>query len=138
MAETVFEESAVDDVDRTSDKLSDLVHGRKPLFAPLWVVVADDVVGTSHRVLSLQFLGQEPHRFNRQAILVHNVSLEPLTEDSSAYLPSRLQRTEAGGADMKLVQALLRHSSLAITADTYTSVLPEVAREATEAAATLC
>ncbi|WP_207938833.1 site-specific integrase [Actinomadura darangshiensis] len=43
----------------------------------------------------------------------------------------------AGGADMKLVQALLRHSSLAITADTYTSVLPEVAREAAEAAAAL-
>ena len=43
----------------------------------------------------------------------------------------------AGGADMKLVQALLRHSSLAITADTYTSVLPEVAREAAQAAAAL-
>ncbi|URN07127.1 site-specific integrase [Actinomadura madurae] len=43
----------------------------------------------------------------------------------------------ASGADMKLVQALLRHSSHAITADTYTSVLPEVAREAAEAAAAL-
>lgn len=43
----------------------------------------------------------------------------------------------AGGADMKLIQAMLRHSSLAITADTYTSVLPEVAREAAEAAAAL-
>ncbi|MGP4027500.1 hypothetical protein [Actinomadura sp. 3N407] len=38
---------------------------------------------------------------------------------------------------MKLVQALLRHSSLAITADTYTGVLPEVARQAAEAAAAL-
>jgi hypothetical protein len=43
----------------------------------------------------------------------------------------------AGGADMELVQALLRHSSITITSDTYTSVLPEVAREAAEAAVAL-
>ena len=43
----------------------------------------------------------------------------------------------ASGADMKLVQALLRHSSITITSDTYTSVLPEVALEAAEAAAAL-
>lgn len=39
----------------------------------------------------------------------------------------------ADGADMKIVQALLRHSSITITSDTYTSVLPEVAREAAAA-----
>lgn len=43
----------------------------------------------------------------------------------------------ASGADMKLVQALLRHSSITITSDTYTSVLPDVAREAAEAAVAL-
>ncbi len=43
----------------------------------------------------------------------------------------------AGGADMKVVQALLRHSSMQVTSDTYTSVLPEVARQAAEAAAAL-
>lgn len=43
----------------------------------------------------------------------------------------------AGGADMKTVQAMLRHSSITITADTYTSVLPQVARAAAEAAARL-
>ena len=43
----------------------------------------------------------------------------------------------AGGADMKVVQALLRHSSITITSDTYTSVLPEVARQAAENAAAL-
>ena len=32
----------------------------------------------------------------------------------------------AAGADLKVVQAMLRHSSIAITADTYTTVLPEV------------
>lgn len=43
----------------------------------------------------------------------------------------------AGGADMKMVQAMLRHSSMALTSDTYTSVLPDVAREAAEAAVAL-
>lgn len=43
----------------------------------------------------------------------------------------------AAGADMKLVQAMLRHASITLTSDTYTSVLPEVFREATEAAAAL-
>ena len=41
----------------------------------------------------------------------------------------------AGGVDMKTVQAMLRHSSITITADTYTSVLPEVAKRAAGAAA---
>jgi integrase len=38
----------------------------------------------------------------------------------------------AAGVDMKIVQAMLRHSSITITADTYTSVLPELARGAAE------
>jgi integrase len=41
----------------------------------------------------------------------------------------------AGGADIKVVQAMLGHSSITLTADTYTSVLPQVARAAAEAAA---
>jgi len=41
----------------------------------------------------------------------------------------------AAGTDMKVVQAMLRHSSITITADTYTTVLPEVARQAAEATA---
>ncbi|MCC5580617.1 site-specific integrase [Microtetraspora sp. AC03309] len=43
----------------------------------------------------------------------------------------------AAGTDMKIVSAMLRHSSLSITSDTYTSVLPEVAHEAAEASAAL-
>ena len=35
---------------------------------------------------------------------------------------------------MKVVSHMLRHSSITITADTYTSVLPETARQAAEAA----
>ena len=45
--------------------------------------------------------------------------------------------TLAAGADMKVVSQLLRHSSITITADTYTSVLPQVARDAAEKTAAL-
>ncbi len=45
--------------------------------------------------------------------------------------------TLATGADLKIVSQLLRHSSITITADTYTSVLPRVARDAAEKAAAL-
>lgn len=34
----------------------------------------------------------------------------------------------ASGADMKIVSSMLRRSSITITADTYTGVLPQVAR----------
>jgi hypothetical protein len=43
--------------------------------------------------------------------------------------------TLATGADLKVVQDLLGHSSITITADTYAHVLPELARETAEAAA---
>lgn len=43
----------------------------------------------------------------------------------------------AGGTDMKVVQEMLGHSSITITSDIYTSVLPQVARDAAEAAARL-
>lgn len=43
----------------------------------------------------------------------------------------------AAGVDMKVVQEMLDHASYALTSDTYTSVLPEVARAAAEAAAKL-
>ncbi|OOC57405.1 hypothetical protein NOSIN_23705 [Nocardiopsis sinuspersici] len=43
----------------------------------------------------------------------------------------------AAGVDLKTVQAMLGHASIVLTADTYTSVLPEVAHEAAEATAAL-
>jgi integrase len=43
----------------------------------------------------------------------------------------------AAKTDLKVVQAMLGHSSYTVTSDTYTSVLPEVAREAAEAVARL-
>lgn len=43
----------------------------------------------------------------------------------------------AAGVDRKVVQEMLGHASIGLTSDTYTSVLPEVAHEAAEAAARL-
>jgi integrase len=43
----------------------------------------------------------------------------------------------ASGVEMKVVQEMLGHSSITITADTYTSVLPQVPRAAAQAAAYL-
>ncbi len=43
----------------------------------------------------------------------------------------------AAGADLKTIQDLLGHSSIVLTADTYTSVLPVVARPVAEATARL-
>lgn len=43
----------------------------------------------------------------------------------------------AAGVDMKTVQEMLRHSSITITGDTYTSVLPDLAMSAAEKAAAL-
>jgi len=43
----------------------------------------------------------------------------------------------ASGANLKVVSEMLGHSTIGITANTYTSVLPELAREAAEAAARL-
>ena len=43
----------------------------------------------------------------------------------------------AAGADLKVVQDQLGHSTIVLTADTYTSVLPETARTAAEHTAAL-
>ncbi|WP_127934014.1 tyrosine-type recombinase/integrase [Nonomuraea polychroma] len=43
----------------------------------------------------------------------------------------------AAGNDMKTTSTMLRHSSISITADLYTAVLPDVARAAAEASAAL-
>lgn len=43
----------------------------------------------------------------------------------------------AAGADLRVVQDLLGHSSIAITADTYAHVLPELSRDTAQAAARL-
>ena len=65
--------------------------------------------------------------------------------DASGLPPIRLHDLRHGaaslalaaGADLKVVQDMLGHSSIVLTADTYTSVLPEVARKVAEDIASL-
>jgi integrase len=65
--------------------------------------------------------------------------------DASGLPPIRLHDLRHGaaslalaaGADLKVVQDMLGHSSIVLTADTYTSVLPEVARNVAEDTASL-
>jgi integrase len=45
--------------------------------------------------------------------------------------------TLSAGTDLKVVQDMLGHSSIVLTADTYTSVLPDIARKAAEDSANL-
>jgi hypothetical protein len=43
----------------------------------------------------------------------------------------------AAGADLKAIQDMLGHASIVLTGDTYTSVLPEVARQTADGIAAL-
>ena len=45
--------------------------------------------------------------------------------------------THGGGGDIHSVKATLRHSTIALTSDTYTSLLPELDQEIAEKAANL-
>lgn len=63
----------------------------------------------------------------------HPGYLPPIRLHDLRHLAATLALT--AGVEMKVVSEMLRHKTLAITADTYTSVVPEVARVAAEAAA---
>jgi Phage integrase family len=80
--------------------------------------------------------GRPPHpsfvtvRFQR---LAFDAGLPPIREHDLRHGAASLARK--GGVDMKGIQAMLRHSSQAITADTYTSTFDEESRKAAEAVA---
>ena len=71
-------------------------------------------------------------RFRRLAFAagLPPVSLHSLRHGAATY-------ALAAGVDIKVVQERLGHSTSALTRDTYTSVLPDVARAAAEAAAAI-
>jgi integrase len=79
-----------------------------------------------------------PDRMTRMfARLVAASGLPPVTLHGLRHGAATLALALAAGADLKVVQDQLGHSSVVLTADTYTSVLPETARAAAEHTAAL-
>jgi integrase len=76
--------------------------------------------------------GTVSNRFRRLAFAANlpPVSLHSLRHGAATY-------ALAAGVDIKVVQERLGHSTSTLTRDTYTSVLPDVARAAAEAAAAM-
>jgi integrase len=74
--------------------------------------------------------GSVTARFN---VLLKDADLPPVTLHGLRH--GAASRMLAAGVDQKVVQEILGHSMLSLTADTYTSVYPEVAADAAEAAA---
>jgi integrase len=61
--------------------------------------------------------------------------LPPITFRDLRHVAATL--THGGGGDIHTVKEVLRHSTIALTSDTYTSLLPELDREVAEKAAKL-
>jgi len=76
--------------------------------------------------------GYVTHTFTR---LVAKAGLPPIRFHDLRHGAASLSL--AAGNDLKVVQAMLGHSSIVLTADTYTSVLPCLAHQAAEATAAL-
>jgi integrase len=74
-------------------------------------------------------LGELFHR------LVRDAGLPPIRLHDLRHGAASLSL--AAGNDLKIVQTMLGHSSIVLTADTYTSVLPDLAHHAAEATARL-
>ncbi|MBP2321398.1 hypothetical protein JOF56_001783 [Kibdelosporangium banguiense] len=68
------------------------------------------------------------HEFERLYIAA---GLPPIRLHDLRHIAATLML--AAGIDMKIVQETLGHSALAVTSDTYTTVLPQIARAAAEA-----
>ncbi|MFJ1843309.1 hypothetical protein [Streptomyces sp. NPDC088146] len=61
--------------------------------------------------------------------------LPPITLRDLRHVAATL--THGGGGDLHTIKETLRHSTITLTSDTYTSLLPEVDKAAAEAAAAL-
>ncbi|MEV6600084.1 tyrosine-type recombinase/integrase [Actinoplanes sp. NPDC051346] len=71
----------------------------------------------------------------RSRILANRAGLPPVRLHDLRHGAASL--TCEAGADLKTLQDLLGHSSIVVTADTYTSVLPDSQRRCADATATL-
>ncbi len=67
--------------------------------------------------------------------ILATTDLPPITLRDLRHVAATL--THGGGGDIHTVKATLRHSTIALTSDTYTSLLPELDREIAEKAAGL-
>jgi integrase len=67
--------------------------------------------------------------------ILATTDLPPITFRDLRHVAATL--THAGGGDIHTVKEVLRHSTIALTSDTYTSLLPELDREVAERAAKL-
>jgi integrase len=72
------------------------------------------------------------HRFRR---LVADAGLPPIRLHDLRHVAATVALS--AGVDLKVIQATLGHSTLALTANTYTSVLPQLAQGAAEAVAAI-
>jgi hypothetical protein len=77
-----------------------------------------------------------PDRLTRMfKALAAQAGLPPVRLHDLRHGAASLARS--AGVDLRIVQEMLGHSSIVLTADTYTSVLPDVARSAAEKVASL-
>jgi integrase len=77
-----------------------------------------------------------PDRLARHfAVLVRQSGLPPIRLHDLRHGAASLAL--AAGTDLKVVSAMLGHASIQLTADTYTSVLPDTARAVAENTAAL-
>lgn len=67
--------------------------------------------------------------------ILASTTLPPITLRDLRHVAATL--THGGGGDIHTVKEVLRHSTIALTSDTYTSLLPELDREIAERAAQL-
>lgn len=67
--------------------------------------------------------------------ILASTDLPPITLRDLRHVAATL--THGGGGDIHTVKEVLRHSTIALTSDTYTSLLPELDREIAERAAQL-
>lgn len=67
--------------------------------------------------------------------ILASTDLPPITLRDLRHVAATL--THGGGGDIHTVKATLRHSTIALTSDTYTSLLPELDQEIAEKAANL-
>ncbi|MFI0411601.1 tyrosine-type recombinase/integrase [Actinomadura sp. 3N508] len=94
---------------------------------------------SSHRDSGYVFTGLNGDPLNPDRLtrlfrdLIAEHGLPPIRLHDLRHGAATLAR--AAGVELKVVQDMLGHSSIALTADTYTSVLPEVAHRAAEKAA---